>query len=326
MPNYAIGIDLGGTKILTGLVNKANGEVLYSIKQKTGKEKDAETIVDKLKLSIKELLETSHFDIAQIDSIGIGAPGQVNREKGILVSAPNLNCENLNLKAIMEREFFIPTYLGNDVEIATLGEMKFGAGRGFNNFVCVFVGTGVGSGIAENGKVRHGATGTSGEIGHIIVDAGGRPCGCGANGCLEAYASRTAIETRIMGALKKGRPSVITEFMQDDKPISSKILKKAIEHKDELVTQALFEASDYLSNGLATVINFYNPELIILGGGLIDAIDEFYERTITKARAKALPIPAEKIQFKKAQLGDFSGVIGACFLQTEVNIDKVKVR
>lgn len=326
MPNYAIGIDLGGTKILTGLVNKANGEVLYSIKQKTGKEKDAETIVGKLKLSIKELLETSHFDIAQIDSIGIGAPGQVNREKGILVSAPNLNCENLNLKAIMEREFFIPTHLGNDVEIATLGEMKFGAGRGFDNFVCVFVGTGVGSGIAENGKVRHGATGTSGEIGHIIVDAGGRPCGCGANGCLEAYASRTAIEARIMGALKKGRPSVITEFMQDDKPISSKILRKAMEHKDELVTQALFEASDYLSNGLATVINFYNPELIILGGGLIDAIDEFYERTITKARAKALPIPAEKIQFKKAQLGDFSGVIGACFLQTEAKIDKtVKV-
>ena len=326
MPNYAIGIDLGGTKILTGLVNKANGEVLYSIKQKTGKAKDAETIVEKLKLSIKELLETSHFDIAQIDSIGIGAPGQVNREKGILFSAPNLNCENLNIKAIMEREFFIPTHLGNDVEIATLGEMKFGAGRGFNNFVCVFVGTGVGSGIAENGKVRHGATGTSGEIGHIIVDAGGRPCGCGGNGCLEAYASRTAIEARILGALKKGRPSVITEFMQDDKPISSKILKKALEHKDELVTQALFEASDYLSNGLATVINFYNPELIILGGGLIDAIDEFYERTITKARAKALPIPAEKIQFKKAQLGDFSGVVGACFLQSETNIDKVKVR
>ena len=315
MPNYAIGIDLGGTKILTGLVNKGNGEVLYSIKQKTGKEKDAETIVEKLKLSIKELLETSHFDIAQIDSIGIGAPGQVDRDKGILVSAPNLNCENLNLKAIMEREFYIPTFIGNDGEIATLGEMKFGAGKDYNDFVCIFVGTGIGSGIACDGKVRHGATGTAGEIGHIIVDAGGRPCGCGANGCLEAYASRTAIEARIMGALKKGRPSVITEFMRDDKAISSKMIRKALEHKDELITQILFEASDYLSNGLATIINFYNPELIVMGGGLIDAVDEFYERTITKAKAKALPIPASKIQFKKAKLGDFSGVVGACFLQ-----------
>ena len=315
MPNYAIGIDLGGTKILTGLVNKGNGEVLYSIKQKTGSEKDAETIIEKLKLSIKELLETSHFDVSQIDSIGIGAPGQVDREKGILISAPNLNCANLNIKAILEREFYIPTYLGNDVGIATLGEMKFGAGVGFNNFVCIFVGTGIGSGIAENGKIRYGATGTAGEIGHIIVDAGGRPCGCGGNGCLEAYASRTAIEARIMGALKKGRPSVITEFMRDGKAISSKMIRKALEHKDELVTQVLFEASDYLSNGIATIINFYNPELIVLGGGLIDAVDEFYQRTIEKAKTKALPIPAKKTEFKKAQLGDFSGVIGACFLE-----------
>ena len=322
MPNYAIGIDLGGTKILTGLVNKGSGEVLFSIKQKTGKEKDAETIVEKIKLSVNELLETSHFDIAQIDSIGIGAPGQVDRERGILLSAPNLNCENLNLKAILEREFYVPVFLGNDVEIATLGEMKFGAGKGCDDFVCIFVGTGIGSGIVQNGSVRHGATGTAGEIGHIIVDAGGRPCGCGANGCLEAYAARSAIEARIMGALKKGRASVITEYMRDDKAISSKMIRKSLEHKDELITQILFEASDYLSNGLATIINFYNPALIVMGGGLIDAVDEFYERTITKAKAKALPVPASKIRFEKAKLGDFSGVVGACFLEEAQKLKK----
>ncbi len=322
MPNYAIGIDLGGTKILTGLVNKGSGEVLFSIKQKTGKEKDAETIVEKIKLSVNELLETSHFDIAQIDSIGIGAPGQVDRERGILLSAPNLNCENLNLKAILEREFYVPVFLGNDVEIATLGEMKFGAGKGCDDFVCIFVGTGIGSGIVQNSSVRHGATGTAGEIGHIIVDAGGRPCGCGANGCLEAYASRSAIEARIMGALKKGRASVITEYMRDDKAISSKMIRKSLEHKDELITQILFEASDYLSNGLATIINFYNPALIVMGGGLIDAVDEFYERTITKAKAKALPVPASKIRFEKAKLGDFSGVVGACFLEEAQKLKK----
>ena len=222
----------------------------------------------------------------------------------------------------MEREFYIPTFIGNDVDIATLGEMKFGAGKDVENFVCIFVGTGIGSGIAENGKVRFGATGTAGEIGHIIVDAGGRPCGCGGNGCLEAYASRTAIEARIMGALKKGRPSIITEYMREGKAISSKMIKKALENRDELITQVLFEASDYLSNGLATVINFYNPELIVLGGGLIEAIDIFYERTIEKAKTKALPIPAQKTSFKRAQLGDFSGVIGACFLQ-DVHKNKV---
>ena len=315
MPNYAIGIDLGGTKILTGIVNKGNGEVLYSIKQKTGKEKDAENIVEKLKFSIKELIETSHFDIAQIDSIGIGAPGQVDRERGILVSAPNLNCENLNLKAILEREFYIPTFIGNDVEIATLGEMKFGAGKGFDDFVCIFVGTGVGSAIVKNGQLIKGATGTAGEIGHVIVDLNGRPCACGAHGCLEAYASRTAIETRIEGALKKGRKSCILEYLENGKSITSSMIQKSIERDDELVIQCVTEASEYLSGGIASVINFINPQLIVLGGGLIEAVDYFYQKTIKKAQAKSLPVPAQKIEFKKAALGDFSGVIGAAFLE-----------
>ena len=314
MPNYAIGIDLGGTKILTGIVNKGNGEVLYSIKQKTGKEKDAENIVEKLKFSIKELIENSHFDIAQIDSIGIGVPGQVDRERGLLVSAPNLNCENLNLKAILEREFFIPTFIGNDVEIATLGEMKFGAGKGYDDFVCVFVGTGVGSSIVKNGKIIYGATGTAGEIGHVIVDLNGRPCGCGAHGCLEAYASRSAIERRIEGALRKGRKSCILDYLEGGKSITSGMIRKAIEREDELVIQCVTEASEYLSGGLASIINFINPKLIVLGGGLIEAVDFFYQKTIKKARAKSLPVPAEKIEFKKASLGDFSGVIGAAFL------------
>lgn len=313
--NYAIGIDLGGTKILTGLVDKRTGTVEYFNKHKTRSENGPDYVINKIIQAVSELLEESKLDISQISSIGIGAPGQVNREKGILINAPNLNCSNINIKAILERQFYIPTFLGNDVGIATVGEIKFGAGVGYNNVVCVFVGTGIGSGIAKDGKIYYGASGTAGEIGHIIVDAGGRPCGCGGNGCLEAYASRTAIEHRIIGALKKGRESVITDFMKEGKQISSKMMRKALELDDELVTQSLFEASDYLSNGLATVINFYNPEIIILGGGLIDAIDIFYERTIKKARAKALPIPAKTIQFQKAKLGDFSGVIGACFLE-----------
>ena len=204
-------------------------------------------------------------------------------------------------------------------------------GYSINDIIVVFDRIRENKGLKANKKLDAplrlvGITGdlkrTAGEIGHIIVDAGGRPCGCGSNGCLEAYASRSAIEARIMGALKKGRSSVITEYMRDDKAISSKMIRKSLEHKDELITQILFEASDYLSNGLATIINFYNPELIVLGGGLIDAVDEFYERTITKAKAKALPVPASKIQFKKAKLGDFSGVVGACFLQDTQKLKK----
>lgn len=311
---FAIGIDLGGTKVLSALVNKNTGEVVSSIKKKTRKDKGPSKIVEKIIESVSELIAENKISKSDILSIGIGVAGQVDRENGILLSAPNLDCFNLNIKEIIEKEFSIPTYVGNDVEIATLGEIKFGAGVGYKNLVCVFVGTGVGSGIVRNGELYTGATGTAGEIGHIVVDYGGRQCGCGAMGCLEAYASRSAIEKRITGALKKGRNSIILDYMEDGKSMSSSMIKKALEQGDELVTQALDEASEYLSAGLASVINFINPELIILGGGLIDAIDYFYNKTILKAHVKALPIPAAQIQFKKAQLGDYSGVIGAAFL------------
>ncbi len=312
--DYAIGIDLGGTKVLSALINKKTGEVVSSVKKKTRKDKGPTKIVEKIIESVDELLEENKILKSEIKSIGIGVAGQVDRDNGILLSAPNLDCFNINIKEIIEKEFSIPTFVGNDVEIATLGEIKFGAGVGYKNLVCVFVGTGVGSGIVRDGELYTGATGTAGEIGHIVVDYGGRQCGCGAMGCLEAYASRSAIEKRITGALKKGRNSIILDYMEDGKSMSSGMIKKALEQGDELITQALDEASEYLSAGLASVINFINPELIILGGGLIDAIDYFYNKTILKAHVKALPTPASKIEFKKAQLGDYSGVIGAAFL------------
>lgn len=311
---YAIGIDLGGTKVLSAVIDKETGEVVSSSKKKTKKDKGPTRIVEKIIESIYEVIEQSNIPKSKIESIGIGAAGQIDRENGVLLAAPNLDCFNLNLKKILEDEFSIQVYVGNDVEIATLGEIKFGAGKNCKNLVCVFVGTGVGSGIVIDGKLHTGATGTAGEIGHIVVDYGGRQCGCGAMGCLEAYASRSAIEKRITGALKKGRNSTILDYLEDGKSISSSMIRKSLEHGDELVTQALDEASEYLSAGLASVINFINPELIILGGGLIDSVDYFYNKTILKAHVKALPVAASKIKFKKAELGDFSGVIGAAFL------------
>ena len=315
MKKYSIGIDLGGTKILLALVDKFSGEVVLSVKKKTRKEKGPEKIMSKMIDGIEELLEDSGAGIDEISSIGVGAAGQIDRENGILIGAPNLDCFDLNIKEHIQSHFDIPVFVGNDVEIAAIGEMKFGAAKGYDDFVCVFVGTGVGSAIVKNGKIIHGATGTAGEIGHIIVDLNGRQCNCGAHGCLEAYASRSAIEKRIEGALRKGRHSAILDYMESGKPITSSMIEKSIEREDELVTQCVTEASEYLSGGIASIINFINPKLIVLGGGLIEAVDYFYQNTIKKARAKSLPVPASKIEFKKAALGDFSGVIGAAFLE-----------
>lgn len=320
MKKYSIGIDLGGTKILIGLVEKESGKVVSHIKKKTKKEKGPENIVRKMVEGVEELLEESGKSFTEISSIGIGSAGQIDRKNGIIIGAPNLDCYNLNLKEILQNKFNIPVFVGNDVEVATIGEQKFGAGKGCADFVCVFVGTGIGSAIVKNGHIIYGATGTAGELGHIIVDLNGRPCACGAHGCLEAYASRSAIETRIEGALKKGRKSCISEYLEEGKAITSSMIRKSIEREDELVTQCVSEASEYLSGGLASVINLINPELIILGGGLIEAVDYFYKQTIKKAKSKSLPVPAEKIRFSKTILGDYSGVIGAALLNEREEI------
>lgn len=320
MNKYSIGIDLGGTKILIGLVEKESGKVVSHIKKKTKKEKGPENIVRKMVEGVEELLEESGKSFTEISSIGIGSAGQIDRKNGVIIGAPNLDCYNLNLKEILQNKFNIPVFVGNDVEVATIGEQKFGAGKGCADFVCVFVGTGIGSAIVKNGHIIYGATGTAGELGHIIVDLNGRPCACGAHGCLEAYASRSAIETRIEGALKKGRKSCISEYLEEGKAITSSMIRKSIEREDELVTQCVSEASEYLSGGLASVINLINPELIILGGGLIEAVDYFYKQTIKKAKSKSLPVPAEKIRFSKTILGDYSGVIGAALLDEREEI------
>ncbi len=314
MKKYSIGIDLGGTKILIALVERESGKVVDFVKKKMKKEKGSKNVIRKMLSGIDELFEITKVDKSEINSIGVAAAGQIDRENGLIIGAPNLDCFDLNIRQILESEYNLPVYLANDVEAATIGEMKFGSGKGVDDLVCVFVGTGVGSCIVKDGKIIRGATGTAGEIGHIIVDLNGRPCACGANGCLEAYASRSAIEKRIEGALKKGRHSVILDYLEEGKSITSSMIRKSIEREDELVTHCVDEAAIYLSGGLASIINFVNPKLIILGGGLIEAVDYFYKKTIKNAKLKCLPVPATKIEFKKTSLGDFSGVIGAAYL------------
>lgn len=314
MDKYSIGIDLGGTKILTVLINKTTGEVLSFVKKKTKKEKGADKIIKKIVKSIKEVLELSGKTIESIDEIGIGAAGQIDRTNGLILSCPNIQIENISIKQILYDEFGKNILLANDVEAATVGEICFGCGKNENDFVCIFVGTGIGSCIVQNEKIRHGASGTAGEIGHIIVCANGEKCACGAKGCLEAYASRIAIEKKIMLLLEKGEKSIITSYMKPNKPIKSAMLRKAIENNDEMVRKIIDEAAEYLAYGIASVVNFYNPYKIILGGGLINGVEYFYNKTIELAKEKTLAIPAKNMKIEQAKLGDFSGAIGAAML------------
>jgi len=317
MSEYSIGVDLGSTRILAGVIDNATGRVIDFSKKLTKDERGKDIIMQRTIETIEKVVCMAQIPLSEITSIGVGAAGQVDRKNGIILSAPNLGCYDVDVRNILYTRFKKPVFLGNDKETATLGELNFGAGVGYDNFVCIFAGTGIGSGVVHDGKMYRGFTGTAGEIGHIVVDSGGRQCSCGANGCLEAYASRSAIEKKILADIKRGQDSVISKYLVDSSRIHSMYIKEAIDLGDNVVINAVNEAIEYLSSGIATVVNFFNPQLIILGGSLIANVDYIYEKTVIQIKTKALPTPSNSVKITKPALGEFAGIIGAALLKNE---------
>jgi glucokinase len=319
---YAVGVDLGGTKIMAAVVNVATGEVVGSDRKRTRAERGAAFLVERLNDVVGGALAKARVKPGNVAAIGIGAAGQVDRASGVLISAPNLanDTANLPLADEVRRRFGVPVVIGNDVEVAAIGELRFGAGRDGASFLCVFVGTGIGGGLVLDGQLYRGATGTAGEIGHIVVAAGGRHCGCGHRGCLEAYASRTAITRTLLGELQRGRPSVLRDLLDGAEPgadgaaLRSGMIAQAVAAGDDLTIGVLDEAAEYLGIGLASAVNLVNPRRLILGGGLIEAVDWFFEAVSRKARQGALPVPGGQIEIVRAGLGDNSGVVGAAMM------------
>ena len=320
---YALGIDLGGTKVLASVVDVTSGDVVASVRKRTKAEKGQDFISKRTVELASEALEQADLPHgAEIVAVGVGAAGQIDRKAGVILDAPNLGVRDLDLRDLLGKQFDKPVSVGNDVEVATIGELYYGSGRGYKNFVCVFVGTGIGGGIVKDGKMYTGLTGTAGEIGHMPIDSGGRVCGCGNRGCLEAYASRTAITRAIMAEVHHGRKSVLADeaaqqLKQGETIIRSGLLADAIKQEDALTIEIVTEAADYLGYGLGGVINFYNPECIILGGGVIESIDLLFERASRRALTVALSQPARQTKIVRTKLGDFSGVVGAASLAAE---------
>src|SRR5258708_12900519 len=209
---YALGIDLGGTKTLAAVIDITNGEVIASARKRTRAERGQDFVGQRtIELAQAALGEANLPLDTAIMAIGVGAAGQIDRKAGVVVDAPNLGVKSMHLGNILGKQFNTPVSVGNDVEVAALGESLYGSGQNFKNFVCVFVGTGIGAGIVQNGRMYTGLSGTAGEVGHMIIQAGGRLCGCGGRGCLEAYASRTAITKAILAENYHGRSSILAE-------------------------------------------------------------------------------------------------------------------
>lgn len=327
MARYALGVDFGGTKVLAAVVDLDSGKVRGSAKKKTSADDGPDELMDRIYATGEGAIKDAKLKKGEIAGIGVGVAGQVDAERGLLLGTPNLSqaVVDLPMAQRLTRHFGAPAALRNDVQIAAMGEERFGGGKGAPDFLCVFVGTGVGGAIVRKGILETGAAGTAGEIGHVVIDAGGRLCGCGGHGHLEAYASRSAITKSLLGDLRRGRKTILTTLMPElgqresaDEPggmaIRSGVLAKAVDGGDELVVETMREAGRYLGLGLASAINLLNPTRIILGGGVIEAVDLLFDTAVNHARREALPTPARTVEIVKAGLGDNAGVVGAAIL------------
>jgi glucokinase len=314
---YAVGLDVGGTKILGGLIDCESGTLINSAKLESPPV-GAAAVLTAIEETIALVLADAPEDIVgQIRGIGVGIAGQVDMEAGNLRAAPNLGggLGDLALAAPLQARFHLPVILGNDVEVAALGEARFGAGKDVPLFACVFVGTGIGGALIQDGARFSGATGSAGEIGHTLVRAGGRMCSCGQRGHLEAYASRTAIVAMLHEAIDNGEPSLLRDLLLDSgQMVKSKPLADAVDAEDAPAIRVITQAGLYLGLGLASLINLWNPQRIILGGGIIDRTDLLFTVAAEQAKAAALAVPAGGVEIVRAALGDNSGIVGAALL------------
>jgi glucokinase len=316
---YAIGVDVGGTKILAGVVDCSDGQVIGL--GKLNSPLGAAAVMETVRQAIGEALTaTPELDRAQLRGIGVAAAGQVDRERGVLLSAPNLGggIDNVDFAGPLSAHFHLPVWVENDVVGAALGEARFGAGRDQRLCACVFVGTGVGGALLVNGERYTGAAGSAGEIGHMMIRAGGRLCGCGQRGHLEAYASRTAIVAMLNEGMNVGRKTILEEELKTPgHRIKSGMLLRAVKEGDKLTIRSLKRSAYFLGLGLASLINLWSPDRIVLGGGVIEKIDLLVDIAAQTAKAAALPVPAQAVEIVRTALGDYSGVVGAAMLAHE---------
>ena len=314
-PEYFLGVDVGGTKILTGVFDDAL-KSLGTAKVSTKAERGAETVIARIARCISEAVDECDMSLKQIRAIGIGAPGAVDPESGRVLVAPNLGWENVALKKDLEKELGVPVFLDNDCRICTLGIYEAELKSKPRSMAGIFLGTGVGGGLILDGKLVTGFNGTAGEVGHMVLEVGGPKCSCGNRGCFEALASRTAIFRKIQSAVKDGQKTELTAMLGDDlKDLRSGDLRKAIKRGDKFVEKVVEQAAEYTGIAVANLINLFNPEIVVLGGGVIDALESEMMAIITEtAHDYALNKSASNVEILPSKLGDEAGITGGAVL------------
>ncbi len=307
-----IGIDLGGTKTSTALVD-CSGRIIAHDYQKTRVAEGQEAVIGSMLDGARRVMAQAGVTRAQVAAAGIGAPGPLEIETGVVVAPPNLpDWERVPLKQLVEDGLGITAFIENDANAAALGEYRFGAGRGTRHMIYVTVSTGIGGGLILDGRLYHGASGMAGEVGHTTLVPYGPLCGCGNRGCLEALASGTSIARRARERIARGVPTLMADLAGGDlERITAKLVAEAADRGDTEAQDILAEAMDYLGIGMANLVNLFNPQVIVIGGGLTNIGEALFEPVRRAIDRHAFPAPAQAVRVVRAELGDDVGVLGA---------------
>ena len=310
-----VGIDLGGTKIYAAVIDR-KGTILGSGRKKTKAELGFPNTVIRMVECVHMAVETAGVPWESIRAVGVGSPGPLDMKKGVIIESPNLTWKEAPLKKELKRLLNKLVYVDNDANVGLLGEYAFGAARGAKEVVGFFVGTGIGGGVIVNGKLLHGFNENAGELGHIILNPEGPRCGCGNNGCLEAFSSRTAMERDIRAAIAAGAPSMVLEGVEKpEATIRSGRLLEAYLAGDAAVVPAINRSAEYLGYAIASILNIFNPEVVVIGGGVVEALGDLYvDRAREVAVNNCFKIASRNVRIVAAALKDDSAVLGAAVL------------
>lgn len=311
MKRYVIGVDIGGTCTKVALLD-LGGRILYKADFST-KSCKAGDLLDAVASKVLDVLKEKGIQKKDVLGLGAGLPGLVDFKKGLVFCLTNIpHWKNVQLKGILERKLRLPVFVDNDVKVMAAAEMKYGAGKGHKNAVCITLGTGVGGAIIIDGALYRGSKLVAGEIGHVPLNEFGPRCNCGSSGCLEAYVGREYFLNKARKKLEDAPESIAMKLAGGNLfSLTPELLQKAAKKGDKIAREAWSEMGIHIGNALAGIINLLNPEVIIIGGGMAEAGDVLFDSIRPAAKKKSMKIQRDAVKIVKAKLGNEAGVIGA---------------
>jgi glucokinase len=320
--DYFIGLDIGGDSI-KGAAISPEGEILTRRRRDTESKSTNAVIAENISLVAKELMASQGCEPV---AVGMGIPGAIQFEKGVVSKSPHFpHWIDYDLRSALSEKIPCPLFMDNDANCAALGELWMGGGRGCSHFCLLTLGTGIGGGLILDKKIFRGVDGMAAEIGHIIVEPEGRPCGCGGRGCLEKYVSAHSAVEKALEFYETERAAVLRRNTEGDKErVSAKLLYDLARQGDPFCLELFQRMGRYLGMGFVDIIHIFNLEKIIIGGGMMASWDLLVPEAILEMKSRAYKIPAERVQIVPAQCGEDAGVLGAVFLAKNVEAQRRK--